>query len=207
MLSPETLTLFFAASVGLALSPGPDNVFVLAQSALSGRRAGLMVTLGLCTGLLVHSAAVAFGVATLIKNTDYGFFMIKLLGVAYLSYLAVQLFKAKAMTLGQSQTTVPSARLYRRGIIMNVTNPKVAIFFLAFLPQFTDPEKGSMTVQLLTLGGIFIVATAVVFGSIAWFSGFLRERLFNSEAAQNVLNRSAAVLFAGLAVNLLLTDF
>jgi threonine/homoserine/homoserine lactone efflux protein len=203
----ETLTLFFAASVGLALSPGPDNVFVLAQSALNGRRAGLMVTLGLCTGLLVHSAAVAFGVATLIKNTDYGFFTIKLLGVAYLSYLAVQLFKAKAMTLGQSQTTVLSARLYRRGIIMNVTNPKVAIFFLAFLPQFTDPEKGSMTLQLLTLGGIFIVATAVVFGITAWFSGFLRERLFNSEVAQNVLNRIAAVLFVGLAVNLLLTDF
>jgi threonine/homoserine/homoserine lactone efflux protein len=207
VLSQETITLFFSASVGLALSPGPDNVFVLAQSALSGRRAGLMVTLGLCTGLLVHSAAVAFGVATLIKNTDYGFFAIKLLGAAYLSYLALQLFKAKAMTLGQSQTAVPSARLYRRGIIMNVTNPKVAIFFLAFLPQFTDPEKGSMAVQLLTLGGIFIVATAVVFGSIAWFSGFLRERLFNSEVAQNVLNRIAAVLFVGLAVNLLLTDF
>jgi threonine/homoserine/homoserine lactone efflux protein len=151
VLSLETITLFFAASVGLALSPGPDNVFVLAQSALNGRRVGLMVTLGLCTGLLVHSAAVAFGVATLIKNTDYGFFTIKLLGVAYLSYLAVQLFKAKAMTLGQSQTAAPSARLYRRGIIMNVTNPKVAIFFLAFLPQFTDPEKGSFCVKSLNL--------------------------------------------------------
>lgn len=206
MLSTETVTLFFAVSMGLALSPGPDNVFVLAESALNGRRAGLMVTLGLCTGLLVHSAAVAFGVAAVIKNTAYGFFILKLFGAAYLSYLAVQLFKTQAMTLRQTQTAVLPARLYRRGIIMNLTNPKVAIFFLALLPQFTDPEKGAMAVQLLTLGGIFIVATAVVFGSVAWFSGFLRERLFDSETAQNVLNRSAAVLFAGLAVNLLLTD-
>ena len=207
MLSLETSALFFIASAGLALSPGPDNVFVLAQSALNGRKAGLLVTLGLCTGLLLHSAAVAFGVATVIKNTEYGFLIIKLLGAAYLSYLAVQLFKAKPMSLGSTQNADSSAKLYRRGIIMNITNPKVAIFFLAFLPQFTDPERGSVTIQLLVLGGLFIVATALVFGSIAWFSGLLRERLFNSEAAQNVLNRSAAVLFVGLAVNLLLTDF
>lgn len=207
MLSLETIVIFFAASVGLALSPGPDNVFVLAQSVLNGRKAGLLVTLGLCTGLLVHSAAVAFGVATVIKNTEYGFLIIKLLGAAYLSYLAMQLFKAEAMRLGQTQTADPSAKLYRRGIIMNITNPKVAIFFLAFLPQFTDPEKGSVTIQLLALGAVFIIATALVFGVIAWFSGFLRERLFNSEAAQNVLNRTAAVIFVGLAVNLLLTDF
>lgn len=206
MLSLETLTLFFVASVGLALSPGPDNVFVLAQSALNGRKAGLLVTLGLCTGLLLHSAAVAFGVATVIKNMDYGFLVIKLFGATYLSYLALQLLKAEAMTVEQTQTAVLPARLYRRGIIMNITNPKVAIFFLAFLPQFTHPDKGAMAVQLLTLGGIFIVATALVFGSIAWFSGFLRERLFNSKAAQNVLNRTTAVLFVGLAVNLLLTD-
>jgi threonine/homoserine/homoserine lactone efflux protein len=206
VLSLETITLFFAASVGLALSPGPDNVFVLAQSALNGRKAGLLVTLGLCTGLLLHSAAVALGVAALIKNMDYGFLVIKLFGAVYLSYLALQLSKAEAMTIEQTRTAIPPARLYRRGIIMNITNPKVAIFFLAFLPQFTHPEKGAMAVQLLMLGGIFIVATAVVFGSIAWFSGFLRERLFNSEAAQNVLNRSAAALFLGLAVNLLLTD-
>ena len=186
--------------MGLALSPGPDNVFVLAQSALNGRRAGLMVTLGLCTGLLVHSAAVAFGVAAVIKNTEYGFFIIKLFGAAYLSYLALHLFGAQAMTLGQSQTAVRSARLYRRGIVMNLTNPKVAIFFLAFLPQFTDPEK-------LALGAVFIVATALVFGVIAWFSGFLRERLFDSPRAQHVLNRTAAVLFAALAVNLFMTDF
>ncbi|MGB0289140.1 LysE family translocator [Aequoribacter sp.] len=207
MLSTETVTLFFAVSMGLALSPGPDNVFVLAQSALNGRRAGLMVTLGLCTGLLVHSAAVAFGVAAVIKNTEYGFFIIKLFGAAYLSYLALHLFGAQAMTLGQSQTAVRSARLYRRGIVMNLTNPKVAIFFLAFLPQFTDPEKGSVTIQLLALGAVFIVATALVFGVIAWFSGFLRERLFDSPRAQHVLNRTAAVLFAALAVNLFMTDF
>ena len=206
MLSLETIVIFFAASVGLALSPGPDNVFVLAQSVLNGRKAGLLVTLGLCTGLLVHSAAVAFGVATVIKNTEYGFLIIKLLGAAYLSYFAVQLFKAKAMTLGQTQTADPSAKLYRRGIIMNITNPKVAIFFLAFLPQFTDPEKRSVTIQLLVLGAVFIIATALVFGVIAWFSGFLRERLFDSARAQHALNWTAAVLFAALAVNLLMTD-
>lgn len=206
MLPTETLTIFFAASVGLALSPGPDNVFVLTQAASNGRRAGLIVTFGLCTGLLVHTAAVAFGVATLIKNTDYGFLVLKFLGASYLSYLSLQLFSAGAVRPERSTRDLGLGRLYRRGILMNVTNPKVTVFFLAFLPQFTNPESESVTLQILVLGGLFIIATALVFGSIAWFSGFLRQHLFSSDRAQKVLNRASAAIFLGVALQLLFTE-
>lgn len=206
MLSLETITLFFVASIGLALSPGPDNVFVLTQAASNGRQAGLIVTLGLCTGLLVHTVAVAFGVATLIKNTDYGFFVLKCLGAGYLSYLSLQLLKAGAVALGRSTRDLALGRLYRRGILMNVTNPKVTVFFLAFLPQFTNPESESVTLQILVLGALFILATVWVFGSIAWFSGFLSQHLFSAERAQKILNRASAAIFLGVALQLLFTE-
>ena len=156
MLIPfETLTVFIAAAVALGFAPGPDNIFVLTQSALYGRKAGIVVTLGLCTGLLVHTAAVAFGVAVLFQTSELAFTALKLIGAAYLLYLAWGAFRAGKSNLETGETEAKGVRLthlYLRGIIMNITNPKVAIFFLAFLPQFADPSRGSLTLQLLLVG-------------------------------------------------------
>jgi len=199
----DTLAAFLVAAVLLALAPGPDNIFVLTQSALRGKAAGLLVTLGLCTGLLVHTTAVAFGVAVVFKASALAFTALKLFGAGYLLVLAWQAFRASAATLsaGKGANLSPVA-LYRRGIIMNVTNPKVSIFFLAFLPQFADPSRGSLTLQMLLLGGVFIVSTIIVFGSIALLAGAIGEWLNRSPRVQVIMNRVAGTIFVGLALKL-----
>lgn len=207
MIPIETVTIFLAASVALALAPGPDNIFVLTQSALYGRKAGILVTLGLCTGLLVHTAAVSLGVAAIIQTSALAFNILKIVGALYLLYLAFQAFRAGATKLDEGGKQMLAWRkLYTRGIIMNITNPKVAIFFLAFLPQFANPSLGSITIQMLMFGALFIVATLLVFGAVAWFAGFLGEWLKGSEKAQIIMNRIAGTVFTGLALRLAISE-
>ncbi len=207
MIPFETLTLFSIASLALALAPGPDNIFVLTQSALHGPRAGLMITLGLCTGLLVHTATVALGVAAIFQTSAAAFTLLKMIGAAYLLYLAWQAWRAGVLTATESaSSSLPTRKLYSRGIIMNITNPKVAIFFLAFLPQFADPSRGSVTMQLLQFGALFIIATLLVFGAIALSAGYLGDRLKRSQRAQILMHRIAATVFAALALKLALSE-
>jgi threonine/homoserine/homoserine lactone efflux protein len=207
MIPIETITIFFAASVALAFAPGPDNIFVLTQSALHGRKAGLLVTFGLCTGLLVHTAAVSLGVAAIFQTSALAFNILKMVGAMYLLYLAWQAFKAGATKIEESaELHMDFRKLYYRGVIMNITNPKVAIFFLAFLPQFADPSLGSIKIQMMLFGGIFIIATLLIFGTIAWSAGFLGEWLKGSEKAQIVMNRIAGTVFAGLALRLAISE-
>ena len=199
----ETIFAFFIASVLLAIAPGPDNLFVLTQSALHGKLSGVMVVTGLCTGLLLHTLAVSLGVAVIFQSSAWAFTMLKLAGAGYLVYLAWCAFRAAPervnMSGGQYKSLVV---LYRRGIIMNVTNPKVSIFFLAFLPQFADPEHGPISLQMLVLGGIFILATILVFGSVALIGGVLGDWLNRSERAQRLMNWIAGSVFIGLALKL-----
>ena len=202
----ETVVTFFTASVILALVPGPDNIFVLTQSALHGRVSGLWVTLGLCTGLVVHTTAVALGVAVIFQVSAMAFFLLKIVGACYLLYLAWQAFRVSAtQTISGENSGMNRGRLYRRGIIMNVTNPKVSIFFLAFLPQFVDPVRGPLTLQIVTLGFIFIIATVLIFGSVALLAGTIGEWLNTSPKAQLVLNKVAGFVFLGLALKLMAT--
>lgn len=203
MLSAETVVTFFTASLLLGLAPGPDNIFVLTQSTLHGRIAGLVVMLGLCTGLVAHSMVVAFGAAAVFQSSALAFSLLKFSGAAYLLYLAWQTFRTKPASLSEGLRAGPGrGALYRRGVIMNITNPKVSIFFLAFLPQFADPTRGSVTVQLMLLGGLFIVATILVFGTVAIAAGSLGRWLARSDRAQVALNRLAGMIFVGLAARL-----
>lgn len=207
MIPIDVLTVFFAAAIALGLAPGPDNIFVLTQSALYGRLAGLVVTLGLCTGLVVHSVAVALGVAAIFQTSEIAFTALKIIGAGYLLYLAFQAFRAGATDLpGKDGPALSLWSLYRRGIVMNVTNPKVAIFFLAFLPQFADPARGSVPLQILLFGGLFIVATILVFGGVALGGGLLGAFLRRSPGAQIWLNRVAGIVFVGLAVRLAIAE-
>lgn len=207
MIPIETLLLFFLSAVALALAPGPDNIFVLTQSALYGRKAGILVTLGLCTGLIAHTAAVTLGVAAIFQASALAFNVVKFAGVIYLLYLAWGAFRASASTIGgKGDATTKGVKLYYRGVLMNVTNPKVAIFFLAFLPQFADPANGSITLQMLILGGVFMVAALLTFSAISLAAGFLGDWLKESDKAQVVLNRVAGTVFVGLALKLALTS-
>lgn len=203
----DTLALFFVTAIILGLTPGPDNIFVLTQSALHGRKAGVLVTLGLCTGLIGHTCAVAFGIAAVFQTSPIAFDVLKIIGAAYLIYLAYMSFTANASNLGaEAQPQLTAKQLYLRGVMMNITNPKVVIFFLAFLPQFVEPEQGAVSLQIMTLGLLFIVSTILVFCSIAWCSGLLGDKLKQSSKAQNWLNKLAGTVFVGLALRLALAE-
>ena len=203
MFDSSTLIFFTTASILLALAPGPDNIFVLSQAAMKGKLVGIVVTLGLCTGLIVHTSAVALGVAAIFHASALAFNLLKFAGAAYLLYLAWGAFRAGTSTLDtKASQEIGLPRFYLRGIIMNVTNPKVSIFFLAFLPQFTKPENGSLPLQLAALGGIFILSTLLVFGAISLLAGVMGQWLRRSERAQKILNKTAGAIFAGLALKL-----
>ena len=210
MPSTDTLLAFFGVSILLGLTPGPDNLFVLLQSAQRGWRAGMAVVVGLCMGLVVHTAAVALGLAAVFAASAVAFTVLKLLGAAYLAWLAWQALRAPAPSGDAGGAAAASAgvaapslwRMVGRGVVMNLSNPKVLVFFLAFLPQFADPARGPMGGQLMVLGLVFIVAALLVFGAIACFSGVFGALLLRSPRAQQWLNRIAGVVFLGLAVRL-----
>lgn len=205
MLPPDTILLFFTTCVLLALAPGPDNLFVLAQSAQYGRKAGITVTLGLCTGVLIHTAAVTFGVAALFHTSALAFATLKYIGAAYLLYLAWMSFRAGGNTgNGTTLQNISFRKLYLRGVIMNVTNPKVSIFFLAFLPQFVDSSHGPIVLQMLQLGALFIISTVWIFGGIALLAGTFGGWLARSNRAATILNWVAGSVFAGLAIRLVM---
>lgn len=206
MFSVEVLIPFFVASFLLAATPGPDNIFVLTQSALQGPRAGLMVTLGLCSGLIVHTTAVALGLAAIFQTSAVAYTGLMLVGACYLSYLAWQAFHASTtrVAIGKS-TPVPLLKLYGRGIIMNITNPKVSIFFLSFLPLFADPAHGSLSLQIMGLGVIFIISTIIVFGMVAIAAGSLGQWFNRSRKAQHIMNVIAGIVFTALAVSILIS--
>jgi len=199
----DIILTFIIASALLAMTPGPDNIFVLTQAAVSGRMSGVLITLGLCTGLIVHTTAVALGVAAIFQSSALAFTLLKFAGAAYLLYLAWQSFRASSDKLDLSSSKTLSARqFYIRGIIMNIANPKVSIFFLAFLPQFASIERGPLAPQIIVLGLIFIVVALVIFSAIALLAGFIGTIMTRSAKAQTLLNKMAGTVFVALAIKL-----
>lgn len=209
MPTPESLWGFFGVAVLLGLSPGPDNVFVLLQSAQRGWRLGLAAVLGLCAGLVFHTAAVALGLAAVFAASALAFTVLKLCGVLYLLWLAWGAWRAPVSTgqlpqaqAGQHWSWREGGKMLLRGMAMNLSNPKVLIFFLAFLPQFADPARGSVAQQIAVFGAVFMLATLLVFGAIACFSGLFGSLLLGSARAQRWLNRAAGLVFVALALRL-----
>jgi threonine/homoserine/homoserine lactone efflux protein len=203
MIPIESILPFIIASALLSIAPGPDNIFVLTQSALYGKKSGVLITLGLCTGLIIHTSAVALGVAVIFQTSAVAFTLLKAVGAMYLLYLAWQAFTASAEHVqGETLPLRSNAALYRRGIIMNITNPKVSIFFLAFLPQFASADKGALVPQIFLLGTLFIAVALVIFSLIAVLAGTLGSWLNSSPKPQLYLNRTAGVVLTVLAVKL-----
>ena len=207
-MSFEVLSLFFFSACLLALTPGPDNIFVLSQSLAYGAKAGILVTLGLCSGLLVHTTLVAVGLAAFIAASPVFLNLIKLVGVSYLLYLAWQSWRLQPDSRDATAVeALASGHLYRRGIVMNVTNPKVGLFFIAFLPQFVQADRWPVPLQVAALGLLFILSTLLVFGGIALLSGVYNEKMTASPARRKLMNRLVSAVFVGLALNLLLLAF
>lgn len=166
---------FLIASVGLTLLPGPDNLFVLSLSMVNGAKAGIPTALGMATGNFVHTTAVALGLSALVLASPLAFSAIKILGIAYLLYLAWQSWHhplhISLQNTKTGNTTQSGLKLFRRGVLMNILNPKVALFFLAFFPQFIDQSSEFKALQIFFLGTLFVIQAAIIFCAIALTAG------------------------------------
>jgi threonine/homoserine/homoserine lactone efflux protein len=197
---------FLSAAVILTLSPGPDILYVISSSSEKGFKTGFAIALGLCSGLLVHTSIVTFGVGKVITGTPWLFWFVKLFGAAYLLLLSWQVFRSSA-ALNETRITIPQGfrKLYLRGFLMNVLNPKVTLFFLAFLPGFLRPELGSVTQQSIVLSSVFIAQAILIFTLAAWFADKLLGFLRHSTSGLLFLKWAQIVLFTLIAVSILFT--
>jgi threonine/homoserine/homoserine lactone efflux protein len=199
---------FFIAALVVAVAPGPDNLFVLAQSAIHGAKAGFCVICGLCTGIVIQVTLLVLGVSALIAASPKAFFVMQCLGATYLLYLAYKSFQVRSgVILSEAQSAeskdLGAKKLYLRGIIMNITNPKAVLFALSFIPPAVKMDSPlNPTVQMVILGAEFILATFIVFGSVALLAGAVKKFMLKSPKANRNLNRFSGAVFVLLAVAL-----
>lgn len=204
----EILSAFALATAALAFTPGPDNIYVLTQGVVNGRKYGLATTAGLISGCLVHTTLLAFGVSLIIKESESLFFAIKLLGAFYLLYLAYKVYK-EGDVINLSSASLPKrslGQLFRQGFIMNVLNPKVTIFFLAFFPGFLFSKTMSTVWQFYILGFLFMFVSLLIFSAIAIMAGSISTYLRSHKKAGKWLKWIQIVVFVGIAAFLLLSD-
>jgi threonine/homoserine/homoserine lactone efflux protein len=204
----SSLLLFVTASFLLIIAPGPDIVFLLAQGAARGSRAGVVTAMGLAAGNLVHTLGAALGTSVIFQTSILAFNLLKFGGAAYLLYLAWKIVRSGAGSPELKEADTGSESLFWRGFLMNVLNPKVALFFLAFLPQFVSPRAGPVWLQMMTFGLIFTFMVVWVFGAIGLFAGKLAN-LMQRRAAGKIgqqVNRVVALMFVALAVRLALIE-
>lgn len=201
----EILGGFALATAALSLSPGPDNIFVLVQSLAHGVKYGFATVAGLMTGCLVHTTLLVLGVSALIKESDTVFLGIKYFGAAYLLFLAFKVFRSDGK-IEIDEASVPKSsvgKLFRTGFFMNVLNPKVTIFFLAFFPGFLFSKTLATPVQFYILGFTFIAVSSLVFGSIAMLAGQVSGYLTTKPNVGVVLKWMQIVVFIGIAAYLI----
>ena len=203
----ETLLSFALATSILAISPGPDNIFVLTQSIANGKKNGLATVFGLISGCLVHTALLAFGVSSIIAASETIFFIIKLFGVFYLLYLAYKVFKADAsIVLSKDKTDHKTTKeLFKQGFIMNVLNPKVTIFFLAFFPGFLFSDNLSKVKQFYILGFLFMFVSLLIFSSIAILAGTISSYIEKNKNIGIYLKWLQIIVFIGISCFILIS--
>ncbi len=202
----EILLSFIAATSALAISPGPDNIYVLVQSITNGKAYGIATVCGLITGCIVHTTLLAFGVSALIKANEHIFLLIKILGALYLLYLAYQVFKADS-EIQFDVDAVPQKslkELFVQGFFMNVLNPKVTIFFLAFFPGFLFSETMSTVWQFYILGGIFMAVSFIIFSMIALLAGQIKKYTLGNKRSGVLFKWLQIIVFIGIAIFILI---
>ncbi len=202
----EILISFLLAAMALTISPGPDNIYVLTQSLVHGKKHGIVTVLGLVSGVLVHTTLVAFGISALLKNSEILFIAIKVLGACYLWYLAFKIFQSNAAinlnTNTISKKSLPS--LYKQGFLMNVLNPKVSLFFLAFFPGFLFSNTLSVKLQFYILGGIFMLQAFIMFTMIVLLASKLSVLLQKNKNIGYVFKWGQIIVFIAIGIFILL---
>ena len=209
MIDTSYWILFFGAAIALNLAPGPDLVYIVSRTLAQGPRIGLASAAGVCTGAFVHVLAAAFGLSAVLATSATAFTVIQYAGAAYLLYLGVQALRSRGTNFAAAGEAVPAVtigRAFRQGVLVDLLNPKVAIFFMAFLPQFVRPGHGSTSLQLVLLGALVIVVAMVVealfvFGA-ARASAVLRRR----RQASVWLDRAFGSVLVALGLRLALAE-
>lgn len=201
----EQILSFLTASILLTISPGPDIIYVLVQSMTNGKRAGLLTTLGLVSGILVHTSLVAFGVSAIIRQSETLFLIIKIIGALYLIFLAYKVFKSDAefSLASPNLKTGKDFKLFKQGFIMNVLNPKVTIFFLAFFPGFIWNAGDSLLYQFYFLGFLFMFQAMVIFGLVALLAGNISMYLKSHPSSGFYLKWLQIIVFLLIAILIL----
>jgi threonine/homoserine/homoserine lactone efflux protein len=201
---------FLLAAALITLAPGPDNLSVLSLGLSRGRRAGIGFGLGCALGCFIHTLLATLGVTALIAASETAFTALKLAGAAYLCWLGWKALQSPGATLGAEAEVMHVDQAMRpylmRGFVANAINPKVALFFLAFLPQFIDPARGNAAVQTALLGTLFAVQTVFIFGALGWYAGSVGGWLRSRPAVGRWLDRATGMLFIGLGIRLALAD-
>ena len=201
----EQLIPFLTASILLTLSPGPDIIYVLVQGVTNGKKHGIVTALGLVSGIIIHTSLVAFGISAIIKQSEILFLVIKILGAGYLFYLARKVYQSDAsITVNASEVKIKAlSGLYKKGFLMNVLNPKVAIFFLAFFPGFLWEPEGNTVLQFYLLGFLFMLQALIIFSAVAFLAGKVSNYLQKHPNSGVIFKWLQVVVFIGIGIFIL----
>ncbi|HET9579241.1 MAG TPA: LysE family translocator [Usitatibacter sp.] len=201
------IALFLAASAVLTIAPGPDILCVLTRGVAQGRKAGIAAALGFASGCIFHTFLAAAGIAALIRSSEIAFDVVRYAGAAYLAWIGVQALRHRSSFSLQATGEARSlATIYKQSVIGNMLNPKVTLFFLAFLPQFANVEAGHVGLQMALLGVIFMLQTIVIFGAVALCAGWIGAWMRRKPAIGERLNVFAGLAFIALGIRVALPD-
>ncbi len=204
----STFAYFLTASILLTLAPGPDILYLLTKSLSEGAKSGITLAAGLVSGIIFHTFLVMVGVAAFIQNSPVAFTVLKIFGAAYLIFIAFKSFQSaregKKISMQRSDAKISFVKLYRRGVLMNVLNPKVLLFFLAFLPQFVNFSASSPSLQIILLGVTFAVQAFLIFSAIAICAGKVRNLILRKKNLGQLFNYVEGIVLAIIALTLLI---
>ena len=201
------IALFLAASALLAIAPGPDVIYVLTRVIAQGPKAGIAAALGFASGCIFHTLLAALGIAALIRSSDVAFDLVRYAGAAYLVWIGIQALRHRsAFSIEGASDRKALWTIYKQSVVGNMLNPKVTLFFLAFLPQFVNTAAGHVEWQMALLGVLFMLVTIVVFGAVAIFSGWIGAWVRRKPAIGERLNVFAGITFIALGIRVALPD-
>ncbi len=196
---------FLGASILLTLAPGPDNIFVVSQGISRGRKVAVLTAIGMCSGISVHTAAAALGISAIFYSSALAFNIVKYGGAAYLLFLAWKALREhQDITFNGKAVNLRGFAILRRGFIMNVLNPKVALFFLAFLPQFVSPQSPDVALEILLYGIIFMLQGMTIFIAIALLSGTIGNYILKNPKISKLFAWMTSGVLATLGIRLAL---
>ncbi|PAU78853.1 LysE family translocator [Halomonas salipaludis] len=204
MLGVHDVWLFLSASILLWITPGPDTMYILARTVSQGCLVGMLSVFGVSTGVLAHSVFAAVGLSAILASSALGFTVVKFIGAAYLIYLGIQALRSDRKLSSFSGVAAQSrSKIFRQGFLTNLLNPKIAIFFLAFLPQFVAPDSNNGPAVLLLLGGIFVLGGTLWCLLLVGFATSFTEAVRSNARLSGAVGKATGVVYIGLGLNLL----